>query len=61
MISNFGNKNNFLLPQALFLWMVRIENAFDLLQIPASCLNEREINNNGTKSVEEDIKDIEAP
>lgn len=41
--------------------MVRIEDPFNLLQIPAPCLNKRKVDHNSTKSVKQDIKDVEAP
>ena len=41
--------------------MLRVENALDLLQIPAARLNEREIHHNRTEGIKEDIEDVEAP
>jgi len=59
--SSSRNKYNLLLPQAFFLRMVRIEDPFNLLQIPAPCLNKRKVYHNSTKSIKQNVKDVKAP
>ncbi len=41
--------------------MVRIKDPFNLLQIPAPCLNKCKIYHDSTKSVKQDVKDVKAP
>jgi hypothetical protein len=41
--------------------MLRIEDPFNLLQIPAPCLNKCKVYHNSTKSIKQDIKDVKAP
>ena len=55
------NKYDLSLLQALLLGTVRLKDTLDLLQIPTPRLDENQVYNNGTKCVEEDIEDIEAP